>query len=97
MPTIVLTICNLARRLLGRGASATIRAGPGTDGGPSGARASAAFPGLFVAVIIITGILSGVFTATESASIAVLYAILITFVGYRTMTWENFLKASAKA
>ena len=56
-----------------------------------------ALPGLFVAVIIIVGILSGVFTATESAAIAVLYAVLITFVGYRTMTRENFLKASAKA
>jgi tripartite ATP-independent transporter DctM subunit len=62
--------------------------------GRSGLRA---VPGLFVAVIVITGILSGVFTATESAAIAVLYAVLITFIGYRTMTRENFLKASARA
>jgi tripartite ATP-independent transporter DctM subunit len=27
----------------------------------------------------------------------VLYAVLITFIGYRTMTRENFLKASARA
>ena len=37
--------------------------------------------GLLVAVIIVTGILSGVFTATESASVAVLYALVITVVG----------------
>ena len=56
-----------------------------------------AMPGLFVAVIIITGILSGVFTATESAAIAVIYAIVVTVFVYRTMTRENFLKASARA
>ena len=41
---------------------------------------AAAAPGLFVVVIIVTGILSGVFTATESASVAVLYALMITDV-----------------
>ncbi len=59
--------------------------------------AAAAIPGLFVAVIIIVGILSGVFTATESASVAVLYAMFVTVVLYRTMSRKNFLKASAKA
>ena len=57
----------------------------------------AALPGLLVVVIILTGILSGVFTATESASVAVTYSILLTFFIYRTMTWPNFLKAAAKA
>jgi TRAP-type C4-dicarboxylate transport system permease large subunit len=52
---------------------------------------------LFVVVIIITGILSGVFTATESASIAVVYALLMTVLVYRSLSWENFLKAAAKA
>jgi len=56
-----------------------------------------ALPGLAVAGIIIWGILSGVFTATESAAIAVLYAIGITAFAYRSMSWENFLKASARA
>ena len=56
-----------------------------------------ACPGLFVVVIILAGILSGVFTATESAAIAVIYALLLTFVVYRTCRWENFLKAAAKA
>ncbi|HEX7465511.1 MAG TPA: TRAP transporter large permease [Usitatibacter sp.] len=58
---------------------------------------AAAIPGLLVVVIILAGILSGVFTATESASIAVVYSITLTFFIYRTMTWENFLKAAARA
>jgi tripartite ATP-independent transporter DctM subunit len=58
---------------------------------------AAALPGLLVVVIILVGILSGVFTATESASIAVTWALLITTLVYKTLTWENFLKACAKA
>jgi len=58
---------------------------------------AAALPGLAVVVIILAGILTGVFTATESASIAVVYSIVLTFFLYRTMTWENFLKAAARA
>ena len=54
-------------------------------------------PGLFVAVIIVAGILSGVFTATESASVAVLYALLITVLVYRSLSWDDFLKAAARA
>jgi tripartite ATP-independent transporter DctM subunit len=57
----------------------------------------AALPGLFVVVIIIVGILSGAFTATESAAIAVVYAILLGFFLYRTLTIEHLLKAAAKA
>jgi tripartite ATP-independent transporter DctM subunit len=58
---------------------------------------AAALPGLLIVGIILAGILSGVFTATESAAVAVTYTILLTFFVYRTMTWENFLKAAAKA
>ena len=55
-------------------------------------------PGLFVVVIIIAGILSGVFTATESASIAVLYALFMTVVRLpQRCRGTNFLKAAAKA
>ena len=39
------------------------------------ARFAAALPGLLIVVIILGGILSGVFTATESAAVAVLYAL----------------------
>ena len=58
---------------------------------------AAALPGLLVVVIILAGILTGVFTATESASVAVVYSITLTFFIYRTMTRENFLKAAARA
>ena len=57
----------------------------------------AAMPGLFVVVIILGGILSGAFTATESASIAVAWALFVTVIVYRSLTWANFLKACAKA
>lgn len=57
----------------------------------------AALPGLFVVAIILVGILTGVFTATESAAVAVVYALLLTILVYRSLNWENFLKAAAKA
>lgn len=41
--------------------------------------------GLFTIVIIIGGIVGGVFTATESAAVAVVYALLVTAFVYRTM------------
>ncbi|MBB4346368.1 TRAP transporter large permease [Aliirhizobium cellulosilyticum] len=57
---------------------------------------AAAAPGMLIVVIILGGIISGIFTATESASIAVIYTMLLTFFIYRTMTWEAFLAAAAK-
>ncbi|MDR3517834.1 MAG: TRAP transporter large permease [Azospirillaceae bacterium] len=54
-------------------------------------------PGLFIMVIIVGGILSGTFTASEAGAVAVLYALLLTTLVYRSLTWENFLKAAAKA
>lgn len=56
-----------------------------------------AMPGLFVAVIIITGILTGIFTATESAAVAVIYALVVTIFVYRSLSWQNLVKAAAKA
>ncbi len=41
--------------------------------------------GLFTIVIIIGGILTGVFTATESAAVAVVYALLVTLFWYRSL------------
>jgi tripartite ATP-independent transporter DctM subunit len=41
--------------------------------------------GLFTIVIIIGGIIAGIFTATESAAVAVVYALLVTVFIYRTM------------
>jgi len=45
--------------------------------------------GLVMPLIIIGGILSGVFTATESAAIAVFYALLIGFFLYRKLTFSK--------
>jgi len=59
--------------------------------------AAAALPGLLIVVIILAGILSGIFTATEAASIAVIYTLLLTFLIYRTMDWSHLLIAAAKA
>jgi len=42
-----------------------------------------AFFGLFTIIIIMGGVISGVFTATESASVAAVYAFIITFFVYR--------------
>ena len=50
-------------------------------------------PGLMLIVIIFAGVRSGVFTATESACVAVLYALLVTVLVYRGMTWDGFLEA----
>jgi tripartite ATP-independent transporter DctM subunit len=58
---------------------------------------ASAIPGLLVVAIILVGILSGVFTATESAAVAVIYALALTIFVYRSLSWENFLKAAAKA
>jgi tripartite ATP-independent transporter DctM subunit len=40
-------------------------------------------------VIIMGGILSGVFTATESASVACVYAFLVTMLVYRDYKWRE--------
>lgn len=56
-----------------------------------------AFPGLFTAIIIVGGVLSGIFTATESAAIAVVYALLVTGFFYRSLKWENFVTATLGA
>jgi tripartite ATP-independent transporter DctM subunit len=58
---------------------------------------AAALPGLLIVVIIIGGILSGAFTATESAAIAVAWALLVTVGVYRSLSWHHFIKACAKA
>ena len=48
-----------------------------------------AIPALIAPAIILGGILSGVFTATESAAVAVLYALLVSVLLYRELTWEK--------
>jgi tripartite ATP-independent transporter DctM subunit len=97
MPAVVLTVSNLAAAYW-----VAVKRGYPTHGTFPGWREvalafAAALPGLIVVVIILAGILSGAFTATESASIAVAWALLITVFVYRTLSWKNFLKACAKA
>ena len=48
--------------------------------------------GLLTVVIIIGGVVSGVFTATESASVAVVYAFIITFLVYREISIKQIPK-----
>ncbi|OSZ73426.1 TRAP transporter large permease [Hydrogenophaga sp. IBVHS1] len=48
--------------------------------------------GLMTMVIILGGILSGVFTATESASVAVVWAFLVTMFVYRDYKWRELPK-----
>ncbi|MBO1113912.1 TRAP transporter large permease [Bordetella petrii] len=96
VPAAILTLCNLAAAYL----VARKRGYPaGTFPGWGIVLRSlvAATPGLFVIVLIIAGILSGVFTATESAAVAVLYALVLTALVYRSLTWDQFLRAAAKA
>ncbi len=96
VPAAILTASNLAAAFL-----VAIKRGYPAGTFPGWERVArslaAAVPGLAVVAIIIVGILSGVFTATESAAIAVIYALALTLLVYRSMTWENFLKAGAKA
>lgn len=97
VPAIILTLCNLAAAYY-----VAVKRGYPTHGSFPGWSVVlmaflSALPGLFVVVIILGGILTGAFTATESASIAVAWALLITVFVYRSLTWDNFLKACAKA
>jgi len=55
--------------------------------------AIAAVPGLFTAVIIVGGALSGVFTVTESGAFGVIYALLITVLAYRSLSFKDFCAA----
>jgi tripartite ATP-independent transporter DctM subunit len=98
IPALILTLCNLAAAYW----VAVKRGYPVRPGGFGGWPAVltaflASLPGLLVVVIILGGILSGAFTATESASIAVAWALLITTLVYRSLTWTHFLRACAKA
>jgi tripartite ATP-independent transporter DctM subunit len=97
IPALLLTLCNLAAAYY-----VAVKRGYPTRGAFKGwgevLRAfGAALPGLLIVVIILVGIMSGVFTATESAATAVLWALIVTVIVYRTLTWKNFLTACAKA
>ncbi len=97
IPSLILTLCNLAAAYF-----VAVKRGYPTRGAFAGWREvglsfAASLPGLLIVVIILAGILSGVFTATESAATAVFWALIVTVFVYRSLTWEHFLKACAKA
>lgn len=54
-----------------------------------------AFPGLFTAIIILGGVLSGVFTVTESAAFGAIWALAVTILVYRALSWDSFKIAVA--
>lgn len=56
-----------------------------------------AIPGLLLIAIIFGGVRSGIFTATESSCIAVLYALLVTVLVYRSMSLTDFIHATQQA
>lgn len=97
VPALLLTLCNLAAAYY----VAIKRGYPIRGAFPGWGEVLAAFvgalPGLLIVVIILVGILSGVFTATESAATAVLWALGVTVLVYRSLSWKDFLKACAKA
>ncbi len=56
-----------------------------------------AVPGLILVAIIFGGVRSGIFTASESSNIAVVYAMLVTFFVYRTLSFHDFVEATFAA
>ena len=54
------------------------------------ATAAAAIPGFVTAVIIVGGVLSGIFTVTESGAFGAIYALILTVVAYRSLSWADF-------
>ena len=54
-------------------------------------------PGLLTAVIIVGGTLSGIMTVTESGAFGAIYAVVITALVYRELTWSAFVNAVSNA
>lgn len=57
----------------------------------------ASLPGLMTAVIIVGGVLSGILTVTESGAFGAIYAIVVTGLVYRELTWASFKAAVIQA
>ncbi|HEV2082149.1 MAG TPA: TRAP transporter large permease [Brevundimonas sp.] len=73
------------------------RAEPFPGFGAVATRLVAAIPGLLLIGIIFGGIKAGIFTAVESASIAVVYAVVVTGLVYRHLSWKDFKAACSGA
>jgi len=62
-----------------------------------GIRLIAAIPGLLLVLVIFGGIRAGIFTAVESAAVAVIYALIVSALVYRGLSWQRFAGAVAHA
>lgn len=62
-----------------------------------GALFISAVPGLILVGIIFGGVRSGIFTASESSCIAVVYALFVTILAYRSLPWSAFVGATLGA
>ena len=60
-------------------------------------RLCSALPGLLLVILIFVGIRAGIFTAVESAAIAVVYALLITTLAYRSLRGAALFEACMHA
>ncbi|MBY7144475.1 TRAP transporter large permease [Virgibacillus sp. NKC19-3] len=56
-----------------------------------------AIPALIMPIIILGGIYSGIFTATEAASVAVVYAFIVAIVFYKAINLTNISKVLTQA
>src|SRR6185503_6093462 len=52
-----------------------------------------AFPALMMPVVLLGGIYSGIMTPTEAAAVAALYALTISTVLYRSVSFSSFYRA----
>lgn len=53
--------------------------------------------GLLTVVIVVMGVVSGIFTATESAAIAVVWAMLVSFLIYRELSLKEMWKVMERS
>lgn len=51
-----------------------------------------ALPALFTPIILLFGIYTGIVTPTEAGALAALYALIISFFAYRSLTIKSFLQ-----
>lgn len=56
-----------------------------------------AIPPLLMPMIILGGIMSGIITPTESAVIAVVYALLLTAIGYKELKFNDLIDVSVRS
>jgi tripartite ATP-independent transporter DctM subunit len=56
-----------------------------------------ALPGIFAAVIVVAGILGGVFTPAEAGVVLLVYVLLLTLLGYRSVRPRQIYRATIQA